>query len=68
MSPNQYYVTMPLPMSRQAMTGLEMPSVQELLELNRAGLQAQRNDRYDSFRLDMIGWLKNIYFCLLDGN
>lgn len=59
---------MPLPMSRQAMTGLEMPSVQELLELNRA--VCKRKEMIDMI-VSVWTWLVGqiyIYICLLDGN
>ena len=56
MSPNQYYASPHVETSHGPGNAIG-PST---AGAEQSCLQAQRNDRYDSFRLDMIGWL-NIY-------
>ena len=65
MSPNQYYASPHVETSHGPGNAIGPRTA----GAEQSCLQAQRNDRYDSFRLDMIGWLNiYIYFCLLDGN
>lgn len=66
MSPNQYYASPHVETSHDRPGNAIGPRT---AGAEQSCLQAQRNDRYDSFRLDMIGWPNiYIYICLLDGN
>ena len=56
MSPNQYYASPHVETSHGPGNAIGPRTA----GAEQSCLQAQRNDRYDSFRLDMIGWL-NIY-------
>ena len=62
MSPNQYYASPHVETSHGPGNAIGPRTA----GAEQSCLQAQRNDRYDSFRLDMIGWL-NIYIFLFIG-